>query len=127
MGVQPAAPQGEPEPVTGHSWRRLRQRHGRSVLGATANRAAGHEEMEDPHRAGNRDLRLDRDLLQSDPAPLIARQHPTRRVRDTPPTTTTRRLTPANPVQQTGDTSVADPQNTPVPASSRRARCGPRW
>ena len=41
----------------------------------------------------------------TDPAPLTARQHLTRRVRATPPTTTTRRLTPANPVQQTGDTS----------------------
>ena len=38
-------------------------------------------------------------------APLIARHHLTGRVRATPPTTTTRRLTPMSRVQQTGHRS----------------------
>ena len=105
LGVQPATPKSKPRAVTGHSGRRVRQRRGRIVLGASADRAAEHQEMEDPHRAVHRDIRLDRDILQLDPATLIARQHLTRRVRETPTTTTTRRLTPANRDQQTGDTS----------------------
>ena len=107
VDVQPAAPKREPEPVIGLRGRRVRQCSGRIVLGPYADRAAEHQEMEDPHRAVHRDLRLDRDLLQSHPAPLIARQHLTRRVRATPPTTTTRRLTPTNQDQKTGHTSLA--------------------
>ena len=76
-----------------------------SFLGTHANRTPQHQKMEDPRRALHRDLRLDRSVLQSPAAPLGPREHRTRRIRATPPTTTQSRLTPTTTVQQAGDTS----------------------
>ena len=59
LGVQPAGPIRGAGAVFGHSRRRIRQRGGRVVLGAHADRAAQHQEMEDQSRAVHRDLRLD--------------------------------------------------------------------
>ena len=73
-----------------------------------------------PRRTLRRDLRLDRSVLQSNPAPLVPRLHLTRRVRATP-TTTSRRLTPTTRVHQTEHTSPGLTNGSPlkVPAASQ--------
>ena len=105
MDVQPTDPLRRARPVAGHCRRRIRQCCGRVLLGTHANRTPQHQKMEDPRRALHRDLRLDRSVLQSPAAPLGPREHRTRRIRATPPTTTQSRLTPTTTVQQAGDTS----------------------
>ena len=131
MGVQPQGPNRRAGPVLRQSRRRMRQRRCGGVLGAHADRVAGHQEVDDPRRAVHRHLRLDRSLLQSNPAPLISRPHLTGRVRTTPPTTTTRRLTSHKPSPTTGaqiSPSKCRVQERPKEGLySRHHSCCPFW
>ena len=79
LGLHPPRPGRRPRPVHGIHRRLLRQRHDGVVLGPDANRTAGPTPVEDPHRTGQRDLRVPRDLPQpATPAQLPVHAHPDR-------------------------------------------------
>ncbi len=64
VGLHRTRPRVRAGALDRHHRRLLRQRHDGVVLGPNADGAAEPQEVEDPHRAGQRDLRLPRNLPQ---------------------------------------------------------------
>ena len=94
----------------------LRQRSHRILLGQNANRATQPETLANPDRAGERDLRVPRDLPQPSAAPLGPRYADSDRIRDDATTRPTRGLkssipTPRNRghIISTGSRAVQGP------------------
>src|SRR5207237_10795606 len=113
MGIRQTAPQRGTARLHGIDRRLLRQRGHRVVLESDAGRTPRPATVADPRRAGERDLRIPRDLPQPSASTLRARDAHTRRVRNASITNNRgMRIQPADSTEPKAPQSLRGSQST---------------